>query len=120
MAQSSMSAGRKTMLAGLSVAVALGAAGAAMGYDPQQSTGTGTVQGEDASISTKRGGNTGETTGRNEHSGSATGAVRERTEPEPKADRKGGSSQLGSDSSHEASQRESGSQSRTAGDAQHR
>ncbi|MGE0274364.1 MAG: hypothetical protein AB7G68_07440 [Nitrospiraceae bacterium] len=76
------------------------------GYDPAQSTGTGTVQGEDASMSTTRGGNTGPTTGRNEHSGSGTGAVRDTSRAEPEQDRSKGSSQLGSDSSHEASQQE--------------
>jgi hypothetical protein len=101
---------RKNLLAGLSLLAVFGVTGAAQGYDPQQSTGTGTVQGEDASITTKRGGNTGETTGRNEHSGSATGTARDRTQSEPKADPKGGSSQLGSDSSHESSQREAGTQ----------
>jgi hypothetical protein len=78
----------------------------AFSYDPTQSTGTGTVQGEDASMSTKRGGNTGPTTGRNEHSGSGTGAVRDTSRSEPEQDRSNGSSQLGSDSSHEASQQE--------------
>jgi hypothetical protein len=101
---------RKALLAGLSLVAVVGVTGAALGYDPQQSTGTGTVQGEDASITTKRGGNTGETTGRNEHSGSGTGAVRDPKFSEPIADDSKGSHQLGSRSSQEASQRESGTQ----------
>ncbi|MCC2641522.1 MAG: hypothetical protein K0S45_1935 [Nitrospira sp.] len=70
-------------------------------YEPTQSTGTGTHQGEDASMNTKRGGNTGSGTGRNEHSGSATGAVRDPKQSEPEADKNKGSQQLGSQSSHE-------------------
>jgi hypothetical protein len=73
---------------------------------PAQSTGPGVTQGEDSSMATKRGGNTGPTTGRNEHSGSATGAVRDPSKAEPQHDSDRGSQQLGSDSSHEASQQE--------------
>jgi hypothetical protein len=87
-------------------ALGLGYTSSSFSYDPTQSTGTGTVQGEDASMSTKRGGNTGPTTGRNEHSGSGTGAVRDTSRSEPEQDRSKGPSQLGSDSSHEASQQE--------------
>ena len=76
-----------------------------------QSTGTGVIQGEDGSMSTKRGGNTGPTTGRNEHSGSATGAVRDPSKAEPPRDENRGSSQMGSDSSHETSQSEGRGQS---------
>ena len=83
------------------VALGLGSASASLGYEPTQSTGTGTHQGEDASMSTKRGGNTSPNTGRNEHSGSATGAVRDPKNSEPEADRHKGSHQLGSQSSHE-------------------
>jgi hypothetical protein len=78
---------------------------------PNKSTGTGVIQGEDGSMSTKRGGNTGPSTGRNEHSGSATGTVRNPSKSEPPHDDKRGSSQLGSDSSHEASQTEGRGQS---------
>ena len=73
-----------------------------LAYEPTQSGGTGTHQGEDASMSTKRGGNTGPHTGRNEHSGSATGAVRDPKQSEPAADKDKGSHQMGSQSSHEA------------------
>jgi hypothetical protein len=83
------------------VAFGLALPGWSLAYEPNQSTGTGTHQGEDASISTKRGGNTSPNTGRNEHSGSATGAVRDPKNPEPEADRHKGSHQLGSQSSHE-------------------
>jgi hypothetical protein len=83
------------------LALGLGAATASLSYEPTQSTGTGTHQGEDASMSTKRGGNTGPGTGRNEHSGSATGASRDPKQAEPDADKKKGSHQLGSQSSHE-------------------
>jgi hypothetical protein len=78
---------------------------------PNKSTGTGITQGEDGSMSTQRGGNTGPTTGRNEDSGSATGAVRDPSQSEPSHDDKRGSSQMGSDSSHEASQTEGRGQS---------
>ena len=87
-------------------AFGLGYTSSAFSYDPTQSTGTGTVQEEDASMSTKRGGNTGPTTGRNEHSGSGTGAVRDASRSEPEQDRSKGPSQMGSDSSREASQQE--------------
>ena len=73
-----------------------------LSYEPTQSTGTGTHQGEDSSMSTKRGGNTSANTGRNEHSGSATGAVRDPKNSEPEADKNKGSHKLGSQSSHEA------------------
>lgn len=88
------------------VALAFGSTAPAFSNDPTQSTGTGTIQGEDGSMATKRGGNTGPTTGRNEHSGSGTGAVRDPAKSEPTHDSNRGSSQLGSDSSHEASQQE--------------
>ncbi len=78
------------------------------GYDPTQSTGTGTVQGKDGSMTTQQGGSTGPTTGRNEHTGSATGAVRDPKYSEPEKDKDRGSHQLGSDSSHEANKNESG------------
>jgi hypothetical protein len=83
------------------IAVGLGSASASFGYEPTQSTGTGTHQGDDASMSTKRGGNTSPNTGRNEHSGSATGEARDPKNPEPEGDRHKGSHQLGSQSSHE-------------------
>lgn len=83
------------------LALGLGPATASWSYEPTQSTGTGTHQGEDASMSTKRGGNTGPGTGRNEHSGSATGAERDPKQPEPDADKKEGSHQMGSQSSHQ-------------------
>ena len=88
------------------IALGFGGAGPAMSYDPTQSTGTGTVQGEDGSMSTKRGGNTGPTTGRNEDSGSATGEKRDPSQAEPAHDKNRGSSQMGSDSSRETSQSE--------------
>jgi hypothetical protein len=88
-------------------ALGLAAAGPAWSLDSTQSTGPGVIQGEDGSMSTKRGGNTGPTTGRNEDSGSATGAVRDPSKAEPPHDKHRGSSQMGSDSSHEASQHES-------------
>ncbi len=78
------------------------------GYDPTQSTGTGTTQGKDGSMTTQQGGSTGPTTGRNEHSGSATGAVRDPKHSEPDKDKDRGSHQLGSDSSHEVNKNESG------------
>ena len=80
----------------------MGSATTSLSYEPTQSTGTGTQQGEDASMSTKRGGNTSPNTGRNEHSGSATGVVRDPKNSEPEADKNKGSHQLGSQSSHEA------------------
>lgn len=83
------------------VALGLGSATASLSYEPTQSTGTGTQQGEDSSMSTKRGGNTSPNTGRNEHSGSATGAVRDPKNSEPDADKNKGSNQMGSQSSHE-------------------
>ena len=70
------------------VALVLGSATASWSYEPTQSTGAGTHQGEDASMSTKRGGNTGPGTGRNEDSGSATGTVRDSKQSEPNADKK--------------------------------
>lgn len=82
------------------------AVGPVWSLDSTQSTGTGVIQGEDGSMATKRGGNTGPTTGRNEHSGSATGAVRDPSQAEPPHDKDRGSSQMGSDSSHETSQKE--------------
>lgn len=78
--------------------------GTAWSEDPTKSTGTGVVQGEDGSMSTQQGGTTGPTTGRNEHSGSATGVVRDPSKAEPPHDKSRGSSQMGSDSSHEAGQ----------------
>jgi hypothetical protein len=100
-------------MSALVMALGLGTVAPASGYDPTQSTGTGTVQEEDGSMSTKRGGNTGQTTGRNEHSGSGTGATRNPAHSEPDQDRSQGSAQMGSDSSHEASQQErSGDESR--------
>ncbi|HET6675086.1 MAG TPA: hypothetical protein VFG71_07090 [Nitrospiraceae bacterium] len=56
------------------VMLAFGGTTPAFSKEPNQSTGTGTIQGEDGSMATKRGGNTGPTTGRNEHSGAGTGA----------------------------------------------
>lgn len=85
-------------------ALSLAIAGPVWSSDSTKSTGTGVIQGEDGSMSTKQGGNTGPTTGRNEHSGSATGAVRDPSKAEPPHDKSRGSSQMGSDSSHEASQ----------------
>jgi hypothetical protein len=96
--------------AGLFV-LGLAVTGPAWSIDSTQSTGTGVIQGEDGSMSTKRGGNTGPTTGRNEHSGSGTGAVRDPSKSEPPHEEDRGSSQMGSDSSHEASQSEGRGQS---------
>jgi hypothetical protein len=101
MAQHENSTPRLSVALAALVSLGLGGATASMGYEPTQSTGTGTQQGEDASISTKRGGNTSPQTGRNEHSGSATGAVRDPKNPEPEADKNKGSHMLGSHSSHE-------------------
>lgn len=97
-------------LFGIATIVTLGYSGLTptYGYDPTQSTGTGTTQEKDGSMTTQRGGNTGPTTGRNEHSGSATGAVRDPKQSEPKKDRDQGSHQLGSDSSQEASKSDGG------------
>ena len=95
-----------TLIGALVMALGLGTVAPVSGYEPTQSTGTGTVQGEDGSMSTKRGGNTGPTTGRNEHSGSGTGAARNPSHSEPDQDKSQGSAQMGSDSSHEASQHE--------------
>jgi hypothetical protein len=99
------------MMYGAAFALGLATAGPVWSVDSTQSTGTGVTQGEDGSMSTKRGGNTGPTTGRNEHSGSATGAVREPSKAEPPHDKNRGSSQMGSDSSHESSQTEGRGQS---------
>lgn len=97
-------------LIGIATIVTLGYTGLTptYGYDPTQSTGTGTAQGNDGSMTTQRGGNSGPTTGRNEHSGSATGAVRDPKQAEPKKDRDQGSHQLGSHSSQEASKSDRG------------
>ena len=102
-------AAARTVL-GIATIVTLAYAGLSpsFGYDPTQSTGTGTVQGKDGSMTTQQGGSTGPTTGRNEHSGSATGAVRDPKYSEPEKDKDRGSHQLGSDSSHEANKNESG------------
>ena len=72
------------------VAIGMGGVEASMAYEPTQSGGPGTHQGEDTSMSTKRGGNTGPNTGRNEDSGSATGAVRDPKNPEHDTDTKQG------------------------------
>ena len=85
-------------------ALGLATAGPVWSEESSTSTGTGVVQGEDGSMSTKQGGNTGPTTGRNEHSGSATGVVRDPSRAEPPHSKNRGSSQMGSDSSHETSQ----------------
>lgn len=83
------------------VALGLACPVLSLAYEPNQSTGTGTHQGEDASISTKRGGNTGPNTGRNEDSGSATGVVRDPKNPEPETDTKQGTIRPSSKPSHE-------------------
>lgn len=94
--------GQRFFLAILSmVALGLASPAVSLAYEPTQSTGTGTHQGEDASISTKRGGNTGPNTGRNEDSGSATGVVRDPKNPEPETDTKQGTIRPSSKPSHE-------------------
>ncbi|HEX2055069.1 MAG TPA: hypothetical protein VHF07_01170, partial [Nitrospiraceae bacterium] len=103
---------RPRLLLGSACMFALATAAPVWGTEPPaQSTGPGVTQEEDASMATKRGGNTGRTTGRNEHSGSATGAARNPSKAEPESDKNRGSSQMGSDSSHEATQHEGRGQS---------
>ena len=86
------------------LALGLGSALPASAYDPEQSTGPGTVQ-ADGEIRTERGGHTGEHTSRNESSGSATGEVRSPSNPEPMGERRG-TQQKDRQGSHESSQTE--------------
>ena len=72
---------RKRKTPGLIVPIALaflaGGATMAVAYDPSQSTGTGTQQGENAETSAMPGGATDSKSGRNEDSGSAVGTPRQ-------------------------------------------
>ena len=94
---------------GIAACVAVGSAAVppSYGYEPTQSTGTGTSQGQDGSMTTQQGGNTGPTTGRNEQSGSATGAVRHPSQSEPGNKTAGESQTKGSSASHQGKQQDS-------------
>ncbi len=59
---------------------ATGFLGLLLAYDPTQSTGPGTQQGDHADMSTQRGASTDSKSAKNEDSGSATGAVRDRSQ----------------------------------------
>jgi hypothetical protein len=57
----------------------IGFSGLMLAYDPTQSTGPGTQQGDNAEMSTQRGASGDSKSSKNEDSGSATGAVRDRS-----------------------------------------
>jgi len=58
----------------------IGFLGLMLAYDPTQSTGPGTQQGEKADLSTQRGASADSKSSKNEDSGSATGAIRDRSQ----------------------------------------
>ncbi|HKN88467.1 MAG TPA: hypothetical protein VJV04_16490 [Nitrospiraceae bacterium] len=58
----------------------IGFLGLMLAYDPTQSTGPGTQQGDNADMSTQRGASGDSKSAKNEDSGSATGAVRDRSQ----------------------------------------
>jgi len=60
--------------------VTIGFLGLMLAYDPTQSTGPGTQQGDKADLSTQRGASADSKSSKNEDSGSATGAVRDRSQ----------------------------------------